>query len=110
MGIDKVAIFMPISHTNRTKATQTDSAISRPAALRPGLPEKHQDEQFSFLMAEDLVEKHNIAWRVELARDEAANPLMEPEFPWESAARHSLDASHAEHLSLSRFPANQHIN
>src|SRR6516225_5785697 len=86
MGIDKVAIFMPISHTNRTKATQTDSAISRPAALRPGLPEKHQDEQFSFLMAEDLVEKHNIAWRVELARDEAANPLMEPEFPWESAA------------------------
>ena len=46
----------------------------------------NQEEQFSFLLGEDFVEKHNVAWRVELATDEAANPLMEPEFPWESAA------------------------
>jgi hypothetical protein len=43
-------------------------------------------EQFSFLLGEDFVEKHNVAWRVELAKEEAKNPLMEPKFPWESAA------------------------
>jgi hypothetical protein len=43
-------------------------------------------DQFSFLLGEDFVEKHNIAWRIELANDDGANPLMEPEFPWESAA------------------------
>ena len=45
-----------------------------------------KNEQFSFLLGEDFVEKHNVAWRVELATDEPANPLMEPEYPWESAA------------------------
>src|SRR5277367_4714286 len=43
-------------------------------------------EQFSFLLGEDFVEKHNVAWRVELAKEETSNPLMEPKFPWESAA------------------------
>ncbi len=45
-----------------------------------------EEQQFSFLMAEDFVEKHNVAWRIEEAQEESANPLMEPEFPWESAA------------------------
>jgi hypothetical protein len=43
-------------------------------------------EKLPFLLAEDFVEKHNIAWRIELAEDDNSNPLMEPEFPWESAA------------------------
>lgn len=46
----------------------------------------NQKQQFSFLLAEDFVEKHNVAWRVEIATEDAANPLMEPKFPWESAA------------------------
>src|SRR5580658_8822243 len=44
------------------------------------------DGQFSFLLGEDFVEKHNIAWRIELGHDDGANPLIEPKFPWESAA------------------------
>jgi hypothetical protein len=44
------------------------------------------DSQFSFLLGEDFVEKHNVAWRVDLATEDGANPLMEPKFPWESAA------------------------
>ncbi|MDE2927564.1 MAG: hypothetical protein OXT71_14300 [Acidobacteriota bacterium] len=51
--------------------------------LLPYVP--NADEQFSFLMGEDFVEKHNIAWRVELAEEEPANPLIEPELPWENA-------------------------
>lgn len=43
------------------------------------------NERFSFLLGEDFVEKHNVAWRVELAREDAANPIMEAKFPWESA-------------------------
>jgi hypothetical protein len=46
----------------------------------------NRNEQFSFLLGEDFVEKHNVAWRVELANEDAKNPLMEPKFPWESAA------------------------
>lgn len=46
----------------------------------------NEKEQFSFLMGEDFVEKHNIAWRVELAQEDPANPLIEPMFPWENAA------------------------
>ena len=51
--------------------------------LMPYVP--NADEQFPFLMGEDFVEKHNIAWRVELAQEEPANPLIEPELPWENA-------------------------
>jgi hypothetical protein len=46
----------------------------------------NRGEQFSFLLGEDFVEKHNVAWRVELATEETANPLIDPKFPWESAA------------------------
>ncbi len=46
----------------------------------------NQTEAFSFLMGEDFVEKHNVAWRVELAQEDPANPLIEPMYPWENAA------------------------
>ena len=52
--------------------------------LMPYVP--NADEQFPFLMGEDFVEKHNIAWRVELAQEEPANPLIEPELPWRTPA------------------------
>ena len=42
-------------------------------------------EPFTFLLGEDFIEKHNIAWRVELAQEEPSNPIMETMFPWESA-------------------------
>ena len=45
-----------------------------------------EKNQFSFVMGEDFVEKHNIAWRVEVAAEDCANPLLEPGLPWESAA------------------------
>lgn len=44
-----------------------------------------ENQPFSFLLGEDFVEKHNIAWRVELAREDEANPILEKKFPWESA-------------------------
>ena len=46
----------------------------------------NEKEQFSFLMGEDFAERHNIAWRVELAEEDPANPLIESKFPWENAA------------------------
>src|SRR5580765_4633071 len=64
------------------RVTQPTSTIG--SVLPPYIADKK--ERFSFLLGEDFVEKHNVAWRVELATEEAANPLMEPEFPWESAA------------------------
>ena len=70
---------------SRQKTARRAYAARTPATVEAGSPKSHA-EQFSFLMAEDFVEKHNVAWRVELASDDAANPLMEPEFPWESAA------------------------
>src|SRR5262249_3863825 len=42
-------------------------------------------EQFSLLLAEDFVEKHNIAWRVEPGTKGPANPPLEPGLPWETA-------------------------
>ena len=51
------------------------------------LPPRGDDEgnQFPFLLGEDFVEKHNIAWRVEIAREDASNPILEPKYPWESS-------------------------
>lgn len=46
----------------------------------------NQGKQFSFLLGEDFVQKHNIAWRIETATEDPANPLVEPKLPWESAA------------------------
>src|SRR5438045_1532971 len=53
------------------------------ASLRPYVA--NEKEQFSFLIGEDFVQKHNVAWRVELAEEDPANPLLEPKFPWDSA-------------------------
>jgi len=38
------------------------------------------------IYADDFTTHQNIAWRVEPARKHEANPLLEPEYPWESAA------------------------
>lgn len=46
---------------------------------------KEDEPRHSFIMGEDFVEKHNIAWRVEPAKEEAANPILEAKYPWESA-------------------------
>ena len=46
----------------------------------------NQDCQFSFLTGLDFPEKHNIAWRIELAEDDPANPLIEPKYPWDHAS------------------------
>ena len=81
---------MGVSEAKRRKVP------TRPAAKVPAgkdsaaraLPPYVGDEKnrFSFVMGEDFVEKHNIAWRVEVAKEDAANPLLEPGLPWESAA------------------------
>ncbi|MGH9511410.1 MAG: hypothetical protein ACRD2U_04670 [Terriglobales bacterium] len=70
-----------VSHAN---AATPNPADANPTSLLSFVPSSK--ENFSFLLGEDFVEKHNVAWRVELASDDAANPLMEPLFPWESAA------------------------
>ena len=91
---------MPGDMVTRTKAP--NRAAQKRQAMRSSVPppgkqlprvsvplpvhNADQKEKFSFLLAEDFVEKHNIAWRVELATGDARNPLLEPEFPWESAA------------------------
>lgn len=54
--------------------------LTRPLPFHGASP-----NSFSFLLGEDFVEKHNIAWRVELAQEDPANPIMETKFPWESA-------------------------
>ena len=46
----------------------------------------NKDRQHSFLVGSDFPEKHNIAWRVELAEDDAANPLIEPMYPWDAGS------------------------
>lgn len=80
----------PAHPANRSAESRSSATIyphpPAPAAatLPAHLPD--QKEQFSFLLGEDFVEKHNVAWRVELATDDVANPLLEPQFPWESAA------------------------
>lgn len=52
---------------------------SKPTVLPPYVPNSNQ--QFSFLMSEDFEERRNIAWRVELAEEDPANPLVEPKYP-----------------------------
>src|SRR5436309_15554322 len=49
--------------------------------LPPYIPS--DKKPFAFLVGEDFVEKHNIAWRVEQAREEANNPILTPQYPWE---------------------------
>ena len=63
------------------------SAIENPSKA-PALPAytANKDFQFSFLMGSDFPEKHNVAWRIEIAREDAANPLLEPKYPWDSGS------------------------
>lgn len=56
---------------------------SKPSTLPPYVA--NEKSQFSFLMSEDFIERSNIAWRVEPGEQDAANPLLEPKYPWDSA-------------------------
>ena len=38
------------------------------------------------IMADDFVERQGIAWRLEPGRKDPENPLLAPEFPWDSGA------------------------
>ena len=38
------------------------------------------------IFADDFVERHNIAWRVEPGKKDSHNPLMAPKFPWDAGA------------------------
>ena len=37
------------------------------------------------ILADDFVEHHKVAWRIEEARQDSNNPLLEPKYPWDSA-------------------------
>jgi hypothetical protein len=37
------------------------------------------------IFADDFVERHKIAWRIEQAQQDPANPLLEPKYPWDDA-------------------------
>jgi hypothetical protein len=60
----------------------------------------NQDTQFSFLTGLDFPEKHNVAWRIEPAVDDPANPLLEPHFPWD-------EGSIASYGSVMRDPTDE---
>ena len=68
----------------RASAMAKKSAI-RSASKAPALPAftANKDSQFSFLTGSDFPEKHNVAWRIEIAQDDVANPLFEPKYPWD---------------------------
>ena len=56
---------------------------SKPSTLAPYVA--NEKSQFSFLMSEDFTcSRSNIAWRVEPAEQDAANPLLQPRYPWDS--------------------------
>jgi hypothetical protein len=61
---------------------------SRNSARPPVLPAylANKDCRFSFLTGSDFPEKHNVAWRIELAEDDPSNPLLEPKYPWDSGS------------------------
>lgn len=56
---------------------------SKPPALSAYVANEKQ--QFSFLTGLDFPEKHNVAWRIETAQEDLANPLIEPKYPWDAA-------------------------
>ena len=60
-----------------------NKSATKNASSAPALPAyvANKNSQFSFLTGPDFPEKHNIAWRIEIAREEAANPLFEPKYP-----------------------------
>ena len=45
------------------------------------------DQRFPpMILADDFVERENIAWRVEPGLPDPDNPLMKPEYPWDAGA------------------------
>lgn len=70
------------------KVPQSKSVAPIGRAKPPVLPAYvgNEKEQFSFLTGPDFPEKHNIAWRIELAQEDAGNPLLEPKYPWDAAS------------------------
>ena len=44
----------------------------------------HAAEPLPFLMAEDFSDMELVAWRIEQGRPDPANPLLEPELPWDA--------------------------
>ena len=65
-------------------ALQNSNSVARPPALPAYVA--NQGCQFAFLTGSDFPEKHNIAWRIELAEDDRANPLIEPKYPWDAGS------------------------
>lgn len=63
-------------------ANNSDVKASVTAGLPPYVPNAKQ--QFPFLMSDDFEERYNVAWRVETAQPDPANPLVEPKYPWDS--------------------------
>ena len=51
------------------------AAVRETDAAEPALP---------FLVADDFAEMELVAWRVEPGRPDPANPLLEPEMPWDA--------------------------
>ncbi|HCD00070.1 MAG TPA: hypothetical protein DER64_06030, partial [Planctomycetaceae bacterium] len=41
-------------------------------------------EPLPFLMADDFRDMELVAWRIEQGRPDPANPLLEPEMPWDA--------------------------
>ena len=44
----------------------------------------HAAEPLPFVMAEDFSDMELVAWRIEQGRPDKANPLLEPEMPWDA--------------------------
>ena len=66
---------------HRTPTIGSQESSTAGAQTLPAYIPYSNKERFSFLLGEDFVEKHNVAWRVELAQQDAGNPLMEPRIP-----------------------------
>lgn len=67
-------------HANSVAPTVSSKPLTLPAYVA------NAGHQFSFLTGLDFPEKHNVAWRIEVAQDDAANPLLEPKYPWDSGS------------------------
>ena len=68
----------------RRKKESSTLAESRTRVLPPHVA--NEGHQFPFLTGLDFPEKHNIAWRIEPAQDDTANPLIEPKYPWDEGS------------------------
>lgn len=43
------------------------------------------NDPIPMIFADDFIEHHNVAWRIEQAVEDPNNPLLVPEYPWEAA-------------------------